>query len=274
MGATSQTGCGWGKWSLASASVCYTLGGSGSSTYNVYGVIQNDNYGTYKCLQVNSVNTLGSYAYGGNYFTYQTCDATNPNQLFNYQNGRMCNAYSYCVDDLGGNTALYTSSVGLYGYYTTNNNNLWWFTGSASVEGNIVSYGGYGLLYSGLQASQFLGLIGADLIGNSDRDLYWFLSANCGPGTYLGNAMCVSATAGYYVATAGLTAQTACPNGTYSNSSSSSCTNCTAGYYCTSPSPSATQNKCGADTYSYAGASSCTACTTGYYCMPGANCSH
>ena len=64
-------------------------------------------------------------------------------------------------------------------------------------------------------------------------------------------------------------AETECPAGKYFSSSSNTCLNCSAGYYCPKGSTSGYANPCPAGTFSKAGQAECTPCPEGTYSSSG-----
>ena len=100
---------------------------------------------------------------------------------------------------------------------------------------------------------------GADALGDCLGNAGYY---NCEDGT------CDVAGAGYYSAS-GSNSRAQCSAGYYcsttTNSASTGNGQCTAGYYCPAGSSSATQNACGAGNYCPTGSSSTTQCSAGYY---------
>ena len=76
-----------------------------------------------------------------------------------------------------------------------------------------------------------------------------------------GQDTCTECSAGFYCTS---TTQSSCTNGYYSLSASSSCTQCPAGYECSSASNLPVI--CTPGYYSLVGSTVCTPCEAGYYC--------
>jgi len=90
----------------------------------------------------------------------------------------------------------------------------------------------------------------------------------CGAGQYWSSGSCTDVGAGYYSPTAD-NSRYSCSAGYYGSSTTNSVSTCngqcTAGYYCTAGSTSATQNACGTGNYCPAGSSGATVCPAGTY---------
>src|SRR3989344_4975637 len=88
----------------------------------------------------------------------------------------------------------------------------------------------------------------------------------CGAGQYWSSGSCTDVGAGYYSPTAD-NSRYSCSAGYYGSSTTNSVSTCngqcTAGYYCTAGSTSATQNACGTGNYCPAGSSGATVCPAG-----------
>ena len=106
---------------------------------------------------------------------------------------------------------------------------------------NYVSY------YSGSTFVQFASDLSSNIHSDTTLNASW---TACGAGKYLSGNTCQL-----------------CPAGTYSSgTANTTCSNCTAGYYCGAGSTSPTQNTCtGRTKYSAAGAASCSDVSSGYY---------
>jgi hypothetical protein len=77
-----------------------------------------------------------------------------------------------------------------------------------------------------------------------------------------GQTSCTQCTAGYSCTT---TTQSQCGTGSYSSAGSTSCTTCPAGHECSSVT-TGTPTECTAGTYAAAGAASCSPCGKGFKC--------
>src|SRR3989344_7746641 len=109
---------------------------------------------------------------------------------------------------------------------------------------------------------------GAATCGGSHPNVRRLCPCTCVGGQYLSGGGCTDVGAGYY-SPAGDSYRYQCSAGYYcsttTNSASTGNGACTAGYYCTAGSTSATQNACGAGKYCPAGSSGTTNCAAGYY---------
>lgn len=77
-----------------------------------------------------------------------------------------------------------------------------------------------------------------------------------------GESSCTQCTAGHFCTAS---TETVCGTTKYSSAGATSCSDCPAGYKCDSPT-TATPTKCLAGTYSGTAAASCTSCDTGHQC--------
>mmetsp|Transcript_1996 Transcript_1996/g.7180 ORF Transcript_1996/g.7180 Transcript_1996/m.7180 type:complete len:225 (+) Transcript_1996:229-903(+) len=94
---------------------------------------------------------------------------------------------------------------------------------------------------------------------------------SCPAGTYatVGSSSCSNCTAGHWCSMNSDSAtQNQCEPGTWAGEGTpNGCEFCDPGYYCTAGSGSPQQNPCSPGTYSIGGASSCSSCDAGYYCV-------